>query len=159
MKSSIFYDTTPRNPLKVNRRFGGTCFMLDSCLAYFSALKMKTEYFPDTSIDFQLTIWRYIPEDRTLFRYITYEAPQYAMFFISYYATSCLLDPDILICTCSETFQSTFFPRTDVSNWRCAGRMGPPQCSLSAPEQRDSPRGLCGRVLPSPIVEHGFSVP
>jgi hypothetical protein len=25
MKSSIFWDTTPCSPLKVNRRFGGTC--------------------------------------------------------------------------------------------------------------------------------------
>jgi hypothetical protein len=25
MKSSIFLDITPCNPLKVNRRFGGTC--------------------------------------------------------------------------------------------------------------------------------------
>jgi hypothetical protein len=25
MKSSVFWDITPRNPLKVNGRFGGTC--------------------------------------------------------------------------------------------------------------------------------------
>jgi hypothetical protein len=27
MKSSLFWDITPCNPLKVNRRFGGTCHL------------------------------------------------------------------------------------------------------------------------------------
>jgi hypothetical protein len=29
MKNSIFWDGTPCNPLKVNRRFGGTCYHLE----------------------------------------------------------------------------------------------------------------------------------
>jgi hypothetical protein len=45
MKSSVFWDITQCNPLKINRCFEGTalldnCFMLVSCLAYSSALKM-----------------------------------------------------------------------------------------------------------------------
>jgi hypothetical protein len=46
MKSTIFWDITPYSPLKVNRRFGGTCrlqppaVMLVSCSAYYSNLKM-----------------------------------------------------------------------------------------------------------------------
>jgi hypothetical protein len=75
------------NPLKVNRRFGGTfrlhirgrrisqaitaithCFMLLSCLAYYSTLKMET-CSSETSDDFQHTTWRYSPEDRSLHNY------------------------------------------------------------------------------------------
>jgi hypothetical protein len=37
-----------------------------SCLAYFSGLKMEVEYSSETSVDFQQTTRRYIPEDRTL---------------------------------------------------------------------------------------------
>jgi hypothetical protein len=42
------------------------CFMLDSYLAYYSTLKMKAVCSSETSIDFQRTTWRYIPEDRLL---------------------------------------------------------------------------------------------
>jgi hypothetical protein len=42
------------------------CFMLDSCLAYSSTLKMKETCSSETSVDFQQTTRRYIPEDRTL---------------------------------------------------------------------------------------------
>jgi hypothetical protein len=47
MKNSIFWDITPCSPLKVNRRFGGTCrllppaFTLVSCSAYCATLKME----------------------------------------------------------------------------------------------------------------------
>jgi hypothetical protein len=48
MKSYVFRDITSCSPVKVNRRFGGTHrlylppdFMLVSCSAYFSALKME----------------------------------------------------------------------------------------------------------------------
>jgi hypothetical protein len=40
--------------------------MLVSCLAYSSTLNMETTCFSETSVDFQRTIRRYIPEDRTL---------------------------------------------------------------------------------------------
>jgi hypothetical protein len=43
-----------------------TCFMLVSCLAYFSTLNMEASCSSETSVDFQLTKRRYIPENRTL---------------------------------------------------------------------------------------------
>jgi hypothetical protein len=41
-------------------------FTLVSCLAYFSTLKMEATCSSATSVDFQRTARRYIPEDRTL---------------------------------------------------------------------------------------------
>jgi hypothetical protein len=76
-KSTIFWDITPCNSLKVNRRFGGTyCFYLHaeepassagfppaftlvSCSAY-STLKMEATRSSETSVNFQCTTWRYI---------------------------------------------------------------------------------------------------
>jgi hypothetical protein len=42
------------------------CFMLVSCLAYFSTLKMKATSSTKTLVDFEETTWHFIPEDRTL---------------------------------------------------------------------------------------------
>jgi hypothetical protein len=77
MKSSIFWDTTPRSPLKVNRRFGETCrlrpqdrrssrataelclppdFTLTSRSACSSTLRMEATCSSETSVDFQLAI-------------------------------------------------------------------------------------------------------
>jgi hypothetical protein len=53
MKSCIFREITPCSPLSVNRHLGGT-------------LKMETTYSSETSVDFQRTTRRYIPEDRIL---------------------------------------------------------------------------------------------
>jgi hypothetical protein len=70
--SSIFWDITLYNPLKVNRpleehvasifRVGkkakqrptlvAACFILVSCLTYSSALKMEATYSAETSVDF-----------------------------------------------------------------------------------------------------------
>jgi hypothetical protein len=72
MKSTIFWDITPCCPLKVNRRFGGTyrlfsaCFHAGSCSAYSSTLKMEAICSSETSVEFQPTTWRYIPEESTL---------------------------------------------------------------------------------------------
>jgi hypothetical protein len=90
MKSYIFWDIMLCSPLKVNRRYGGTChlhhqgrrmsqakhqreglcflptFRLVYCLAYSSTLKMEPTCSSETSIDFQRSIRHYIPEDRTL---------------------------------------------------------------------------------------------
>jgi hypothetical protein len=79
MKSTIFWDITPCSPLKDNRHFEGTCrlylqralclphaFTLVSCLACSSTLKMKATRSSQTSVDFQRTTRRYIPEDSTL---------------------------------------------------------------------------------------------
>jgi hypothetical protein len=47
IESSVFWDVTLCSPLKVNRRYGGTCrlhytcFLLISCLACSSTLKME----------------------------------------------------------------------------------------------------------------------
>jgi hypothetical protein len=75
MKDTIFWDITPRSPLKVNRSFGGTfrlrallvtCFILRSCSAYSSTLNIEATCSSETSVYFQRTIPRYIPEDITL---------------------------------------------------------------------------------------------
>jgi hypothetical protein len=44
------------------------CYLLHSglCVAHSAALKMGMIYFSETSVEFYLTIWQYIPEDRTL---------------------------------------------------------------------------------------------
>jgi hypothetical protein len=39
------------------------------CLAYSSTQKMEAIYFSESSFDFQLTTWRYIPEDRIFFKF------------------------------------------------------------------------------------------
>jgi hypothetical protein len=65
-KSTIFWDITPYNPLKVNRRFG--CLLPTlcsfSCLAYSSILKMEAYCSKEMSVDFQRITQRYIPVDR-----------------------------------------------------------------------------------------------
>jgi hypothetical protein len=69
MKISIFWDITPCRPLKVNRRFWGTCRLhlyVESCLAYSLTLKTEAMCSSETSADFQRTTRRYIPEGRTL---------------------------------------------------------------------------------------------
>jgi hypothetical protein len=72
----------PCSPLKVNRRFGGTCllllqdrrisqtrnlyaFKLVSYLGYSSILKTEATCSSETLVDFYRTIWRYISEDST----------------------------------------------------------------------------------------------
>jgi hypothetical protein len=88
-KSPVCIDITLYSPLKVNRHFGGTCrlhlqgrktgqrtdqheadskqsFTLVSCLAYYSTLKMNETCSYEMLVDFQRTIRRCIPEDRTL---------------------------------------------------------------------------------------------
>jgi hypothetical protein len=42
-----------------------TCFMLVSWLAYFSTLKIEATCSSETSVEFQRTTRRYIPENRT----------------------------------------------------------------------------------------------
>ena len=62
-----FWGIMALSPVKVNRRFGGTCFMPESSLAYFSALQMEATCSSETSADFQWTTWRYIAEGITLY--------------------------------------------------------------------------------------------
>jgi hypothetical protein len=64
MKSTVFCDITPCSPLKVNRRFGGTYLLhLRGFLLFvFLTLKMEAICSPETSVDFQRTARRYIPE-------------------------------------------------------------------------------------------------
>jgi hypothetical protein len=69
IKSSIFWDITPRSPLKVSRHIGGLLAARDlqvSCLSYSSILNMKATWSSETSVVFQHTVRRYIPEDRTI---------------------------------------------------------------------------------------------
>jgi hypothetical protein len=41
-------------------------FMLVSCLAHSSTLKIEATCSSETPVDFERTTWRYIPQDRTL---------------------------------------------------------------------------------------------
>jgi hypothetical protein len=47
-------------------------FMIVSCLAYSSTLKMEARCSSETSVDFQRTTRRYIPEDGTLHSYFSF---------------------------------------------------------------------------------------
>jgi hypothetical protein len=80
----VSWDVTPCSPAKVNPTFRrnmplpspgskkqeiskfANFFVLVSCLAYSSIMKMEDTCSSETSIDFQLTTRRYIPEARTL---------------------------------------------------------------------------------------------
>jgi hypothetical protein len=66
MESYISWDIKPCSPLSVNRALLATFFTLVSCLAYSSTLKMEATYSSEMSVEFQRTIWRYIPEGKTL---------------------------------------------------------------------------------------------
>jgi hypothetical protein len=95
MKSTIFRDVTPcsmtkrlpmfrcnvlspssesndkpnRQPVRNNKKARAllvACFMLVSCLAYSSTLKMEVTCSSESSVDFQRITWRYIAEHRIL---------------------------------------------------------------------------------------------
>jgi hypothetical protein len=68
MSSSVFWDMSC-SPLYVNRCLRAllaTWFMLVSCMVYSATLKMEATSSSETSVDFQWTTRRYIPENRTL---------------------------------------------------------------------------------------------
>jgi hypothetical protein len=83
MNSYIFWDIPPCSLLKVNRRFRGTwkqvesragpaCHLLSRwslVRVILSTMKMEAAYTSKTSVDFQRTARRYIPEDRTLYNH------------------------------------------------------------------------------------------
>jgi hypothetical protein len=94
MRTSIFSNITPCNLLKTDQRFEekyclyfqgrrisqerhhleadgkqNTYFKLVSCLVNSSALKLEATSSSITSVDFQRTVRRYIPEDRILHNY------------------------------------------------------------------------------------------
>jgi hypothetical protein len=96
--SSIFWDITPCSPLNVNRRFGGkSCLHLQDrrinrarnrheagskfFLAYSSTFKMDAICSSETSVDFQRTTRRYIPEDGTLHNHRCENLKSYREFF------------------------------------------------------------------------------
>jgi hypothetical protein len=73
MNSFVVWDVMLSSPLKVKQCFGGiclallpTCFILVSCFAYSSTLKMEMMWPSETLVDFLQTTWHYCPEDRTL---------------------------------------------------------------------------------------------
>jgi hypothetical protein len=83
-KQECFYllDISPCSPLKVNPRFGGMCQLylrgrrisharnqLESTWqAELFLMEMEVTRFSETSVDFQRTTRRYIPEDNTLLK-------------------------------------------------------------------------------------------
>jgi hypothetical protein len=83
---------TPCGPFKVNRDSGGICrnrwqaepsaFMLLSCSTCSSTPKMEAAYSSETSVHFQRTTWRYIPEDRTLNKSLYFHRTQSVLVFI-----------------------------------------------------------------------------
>jgi hypothetical protein len=72
-KSSIIWDITPCSLLKVNRSFGRTCRLHLQGRRICQTRKQRESRWQveqtcssETSVDFQRTTRRYIPEDRTL---------------------------------------------------------------------------------------------
>jgi hypothetical protein len=74
IKSSIFWDITQCSQLIVNRRFRGTfrLHLPSRKQKTSSALKMEATCSSETSVDFQRTARRYIPEDRILHVILTH---------------------------------------------------------------------------------------
>jgi hypothetical protein len=84
-KSTAFWDITPYSLFNVNRRFGGIYRLQiqgrisrpryqrenrwQSCSAY-STLMTEAICSFETSVEFQRTTWRYIPEDSTLHNHL-----------------------------------------------------------------------------------------
>jgi hypothetical protein len=73
LKSDIFWDITPCSPLKVNRRFWGTYRLhlqgrriIRARNQHETDVQAEAICSSETSVDFQRTIWHYIPEDSTL---------------------------------------------------------------------------------------------
>jgi hypothetical protein len=56
--------------LEERRALSSTCFKLVSCLAYYSTLNLMVIFSSETSIDFQRTARRNIPDDRTLHNHL-----------------------------------------------------------------------------------------
>jgi hypothetical protein len=74
MKSSIFWDITPRT-LNASRCFEGTCqlFHVGVLISLLFSHENGTEYSSETSVDFNLATRCYVPEDKilnTLFLFI-----------------------------------------------------------------------------------------
>jgi hypothetical protein len=104
-KSTIFWDIAPCSPMKVNRSFGGThhlhlqgrrirkicllpVFTLVSCSVYSSTLKMEVIYFSEVSVEFQRTIWCYIPKDIALHNHCFENIISYTVSKMSYTKSS-----------------------------------------------------------------------
>jgi hypothetical protein len=58
-----------------------TCFMLVSCLAYSSTLKIEATCSPETLVDFQCITQRYIPECITFHNYVNVDC-QFVSWFV-----------------------------------------------------------------------------
>jgi hypothetical protein len=82
-KSSIFWGIMSCSSFETNLSFGRTCslhlqgrrisqairvtcFMLISCLAYWSILQTKATYSTERSVCFQWITWRHVPTNKTL---------------------------------------------------------------------------------------------
>jgi hypothetical protein len=65
LKSSIYWDITLCSPLKVSRRFRGTYRSLLQGRMSRARYEHESRWQAETSVDFQRTTQRYIPEDRT----------------------------------------------------------------------------------------------
>jgi hypothetical protein len=83
MRRSVSWDITLCSPLKVNQRFGGLCRLHPQCEAgsnqsyiwflswLFLTQKIEATCSSETSVDFQRTTRRYIPDHRTFQLYET----------------------------------------------------------------------------------------
>jgi hypothetical protein len=66
MENSIFWNIIPCSPLKVKRRFGGTCLLnLHECFLFglFIVPTDGSDVFPETSVDLKRAARSYTPED------------------------------------------------------------------------------------------------
>jgi hypothetical protein len=88
LKSSVFWDIMSCIPLKVNRRFGGTYRLIiqdrriSQARNQCEAGRKKSSYSSETSVDFQRTTRRYIPEGRTLHKHRCENLKSCSMLFI-----------------------------------------------------------------------------
>jgi hypothetical protein len=82
MKSTISWDKMPCSLLKVNWRFGGTYHLhLQGRISRARCQHASKWQAPsETSVDFQWTTWRYIPEDSTLHSHSCENLKSYSCF-------------------------------------------------------------------------------
>jgi hypothetical protein len=75
MKTSVVWDITPCNLLKVSQVLLATYFMLVSWLAYSLTLKMEGTCSSKMLVNFQQTTWCYIPEGISVYIFMKIDGP------------------------------------------------------------------------------------
>jgi hypothetical protein len=102
-------------PLNINRPFEGIshiqishlCLTLVSCFAYSSTLKMKAILPTETSIHFQPSTRRYIPEDRTLLNHRCEKLRAYTL--------RAVLSADVKLPECKDNHSHQSVAKVEIS--------------------------------------------